>query len=283
MSPSTPKHDSKERLPVYDTLRCLYDMEASVFHIVDYLMTKVPTCAPDSQETSLTILKPLNDSAVDFLIPVVKAWSDASEVVHCFASCLHPLAEMSCAADHYHSMRQNVQIAREVLPFLDGTIISIEAQLIAELQRLSDKESQIHSLQCCSWSSLPSPALANLLVDLPQLLYALRHYCRSVLQYLSIIESFVVHLNDFFSDKRRAGAFGRHEEFVKGLNNFAEVMDKSQQYAWRHPYVLEWKAERSCRHYLIPKDQSTGVDRLQILVILLILSPPIIMIYLAFV
>ncbi|KAK0430502.1 hypothetical protein EV421DRAFT_1912871 [Armillaria borealis] len=53
-------------------LESLHDAEESFFHTTNYLIVQATICAP-VRETTLAILQPLRDSAVDFLRPVVRA------------------------------------------------------------------------------------------------------------------------------------------------------------------------------------------------------------------
>ncbi len=110
-----------------DALSHLHDMEASVFNIMNHLITQVNNIdSPDSRENTFAILEPLNDSALDFITPVVNAWSDTT-VVKYFARHLCPPLETYFESDRYQSVRWNTQRAREVLPYLDATIVRIEA------------------------------------------------------------------------------------------------------------------------------------------------------------
>lgn len=177
-------------------------------------------------------------------ISVVNAWDDTT-VVKYFARHLCPPLETYFESDRYQSVRWNTQRAREVLPYLDATIVRIEAPLTAQLRRLKYQESRF--LKWPPWSS-PSPKLVNLLDNLPQTLSALRYYCRQTMQYLDAIEGFVVCLNDFFSDERLATAFGRHRKFVEALHDLADIVEKSQEAARHHPGVLWCNKDRDWVH-----------------------------------
>ncbi|KAK0436689.1 hypothetical protein EV421DRAFT_2021926 [Armillaria borealis] len=243
-------HDSEgafgsKPLSMCDAFSHLHDMEAYVFNIMDHLITQVNNIDnPDSRENTFAILEPLNDSALDFITPVVNAWDDTT-VMEYFADHLRPPPGTCFDSDRYQSVRWNTQRAREVLPYLDATIVRMEAPLTAQLRKLKDQKSRF--LKWPPWSS-PSPELVNLLDNLPQTLSALRYSCRQTMQYLDAIEGFVVCLNDFFSDERRAAAFGRRREFVEALHDLADIAAKSQEAARYHPGVLWYYKDRESIH-----------------------------------
>lgn len=113
-----------------DALDGLRDMEASVFHSTNYLITQITTCAPE--EPTLAILKPFRDAVVDFLIPVIAAWSHVAPVVSYLASL--PAPPSSWIAGKYYSMRLNAQSARNCLSNLDGVVANVEAPLLDQLR-----------------------------------------------------------------------------------------------------------------------------------------------------
>ncbi len=97
-------------------------MEASVFHSANYLITQVTICPPFQEKVTLAIFEPFRDAVVDFLKPVIEAWSDVAYVVSFFASVLHQPTpdpeETSWIGEMYHSIRLNAQSARVCLPIL---------------------------------------------------------------------------------------------------------------------------------------------------------------------
>ncbi len=255
----------EEKISVCDALSHLHDMEASFSNIVEYLTTKVNNIhAHVPRETTFAILEPLKGSAGNFIAPVANAWINASGIVDYFARCLHPPPGRA----RYQSVRQNTQMARDALPLLDATIVRIETPLTAQIQRLINQES--HFLK---W---PSPELVDLLDDLPQLLSALRYYCCLTMQYLNVIENFIVCLDDFFSDERRGREFGRRPEFVRGLSTLAGIMEKSHWLVWRHSGVLCGKSDRAwIRQSYLYRDQFESeirAERLQLLLCVFVLA-----------
>ncbi|KAK0421605.1 hypothetical protein EV421DRAFT_1747137 [Armillaria borealis] len=101
---------------MHNALDGLRDMEASVFHSANYLITQVTICTPFQEKAMLAIFEPFRDAVVDFLNPVIKAWSDVPYVVSFFVSLLHQPTpdpeEMSWIGEMYHSIQLNAQLAR---------------------------------------------------------------------------------------------------------------------------------------------------------------------------
>ncbi|PBK92757.1 hypothetical protein ARMGADRAFT_172604 [Armillaria gallica] len=97
---------------MYDAFNGLSDMEASVFHHMNYLIT---ACTPFHEEATLVIFEPLRDAVVDFLNPVVEVWQLGALVVSYLADRSMP----SWVAGKYRSMRLNAQSARRCFAVLD--------------------------------------------------------------------------------------------------------------------------------------------------------------------
>ncbi|KAK0463278.1 uncharacterized protein EV420DRAFT_1639436 [Desarmillaria tabescens] len=198
---------------IADVLRNLHDTEESFFHAANYLIAQATICTPVRDETTLAILQPFRDSAIDSLYPVVCAWRNFS-LFTCFLSDLSSSSHLSAATI--------AQIARENSPLLEAAIVNVEATLAAELRRTSRRDSLF---QWLTWSA--SMRLAPL-DDLPHLISALRRYCQETMLRLNDIEHFSFCLEDLFSDNERAVAFKKHEETFKGLLNLAKFAGASR-------------------------------------------------------
>ncbi|KAK0237063.1 hypothetical protein EDD85DRAFT_1023793, partial [Armillaria nabsnona] len=166
---------SDQHLPTMrDALDGLRDMEASVFHSTNYLITQ-----------------PFRDAVVDFLIPVVEAWSHVAPVVSYLASL--PAPPSSWIAGKYNSMRLNAQSARNCLSNLDEVVASIEAPLFDQLRGPWGLEQLFRVLKWLGTSS----TRVDILDSLHQLLLEFCTYCARTMRYLDVIEQFVVGLHDF--------------------------------------------------------------------------------------
>ncbi|KAK0431933.1 hypothetical protein EV421DRAFT_1742745 [Armillaria borealis] len=123
---------SKQYLPTMrDALDGLRDIEASVFHSTNYLITQITTCTPFQEKAMLAIFEPLHDAVVDFLNSVIEAWSHVAPVISYFASL--PAPPLSWIVEKYYSMWLNAQSARNCLSNLDGVIASVKAPLLDQL------------------------------------------------------------------------------------------------------------------------------------------------------
>ncbi len=237
-----------------DALNGLRDMEASVFHYINYLITQVATCAPFHEKATLAIFQPLRDAVVDFLNPVIEAWSHVAPVISYFASLLdQPTPASSWIAGKYLSMRLNAQSARRHLALLNATIVSVQAPLLDHLRGSCGLEPLLRALKWLGTSS----TRVDILDSLPQLLFEFRDYCQRTVQCLDIIEHFVVGLHDFFSDKGSVRVLTGREEICRRLHDLSRFATKSMRYAPSHPYMLGLKGSKvsvrsdyNGRHYL---------------------------------
>ncbi|KAK0216084.1 hypothetical protein IW262DRAFT_1397848 [Armillaria fumosa] len=236
-----PNEASEEHLPTMrDALKGLHDMEASVFHYINYLITQVTTCAPFHKKATLAIFEPLRDAVVDLLNLVIEAWSHVAPVISYFASLLErpvTASESSCIAGEYHSMRLNAQLARRYITLLDATISSVQAPLLDHLRGSCGLEPLLRALK---WHGTSSTRV-DILDNLPQLLSEFHNYCQRTVRYLDIIEHFVVGLHDFFCDEGSVRALTGREDICRRLDDLSEFAAKSIQYAHDHPYVLGLK------------------------------------------
>ncbi|KAG7447414.1 uncharacterized protein BT62DRAFT_81234 [Guyanagaster necrorhizus] len=147
---------SKDRLPsMQNALKTLIDMEPSFFHSLQYLITQTAICAPSVEETTLSILKPLRDVTIDFLSPVLTAWTEAVALLDCFAYILHhdTFPHPTYYAEKYDLMRLNARLVRDVFPLLDAIITSIDEPLVAELRGPYGLEPILSILKRLPWSS----------------------------------------------------------------------------------------------------------------------------------
>ncbi|KAK0189544.1 hypothetical protein F5146DRAFT_629820 [Armillaria mellea] len=121
-----------------EVIEGLRDMEASLFHTVNYLITKVVICAPSQKEASLATLEPLRDTAVDFIRPVVAVLTNLPAIIDYFSCALEsePIPESSSeyATELYVAMLSNTQLPRDAFPPLSAAALSVEAPLIAQLR-----------------------------------------------------------------------------------------------------------------------------------------------------
>ncbi len=218
-----------------DALDGLCDMEASVFHSTNYLITQVTTCPPFQEKATLTIFEPFRDAVVDFLIPVVEAWSHVAPVVSYLASL--PAPPSSWIAGKYYSMRLNAQSARSRLSNLDEVVASVEVPLLDQLRGPWGLEQLFRVLK---WLGISSTRV-DILDSLHQLLLKFRAYCVRTMRYLDVIEQFVVGLHDFFRDDGRVRALNEREEVCRRLHDLSRSATKSMQYAPSHPYMLGLK------------------------------------------
>ncbi|PBK69602.1 hypothetical protein ARMSODRAFT_1018984 [Armillaria solidipes] len=218
-----------------DALDGLRDMEASVFHSTNYLITQITTCTPFQEEATLAILKPLRDAVVDFLNPVVEAWSHVAPVVSYLASL--PAPPSSWIAGKYYSMRLNAQSARNRLSNLDAVVASVEAPLLDQLRGPWGLEQLLRVLKWLGTSS----TRVDILDSLHQLLLEFHTYCVRTMRNLDVIEQFVVGLHDFFSDEDRVRALNSREEVCRRLHDLSRFATKSMQDAPSHLYMLGLK------------------------------------------
>ncbi|KAK0447845.1 uncharacterized protein EV420DRAFT_1767432 [Desarmillaria tabescens] len=233
---------SEECLPtMHDALDGLRDMEDSVFHSTNYLITQVAICTPFQEKATLTIFEPLRDAVVDFLIPVIEAWLDILPVISYFASLLEePAPPASWIVQNYHSMRLNAQSARGHLALLEATIVSVQAALVDHLRGSCGLEPLLRTLKWLGTSS----TRVDILDNLPQLFLEFRTYCWRTTRCLDIIEHFIVGLHDFFSDEGSVRALTGREEICRKLYDLCRFATESMLYAPSHPSSLGLKGSK---------------------------------------
>ncbi|KAK0476172.1 hypothetical protein IW261DRAFT_1492337 [Armillaria novae-zelandiae] len=222
----------------------LRDMEASLFHSVNFLITQVAICAPSRKETSLATLEPLRDAAVDLIRSVVAILTNLPAVIDYFSCALgsQPIPESSSAyaAELYRAMLSNAQLVRDAFPALNAAILSIEAPLITELRGSYGLETFLRTLTWLPWSS---SMRVDLLDNLPQLISAIHSYCRGAMRYLDTVVEFTVRLGDFISDEKRVGALEGRENIAKGLGDLGRSALRNMGYIGIHPHGLGQKGQ----------------------------------------
>lgn len=233
---------SAEHLPtMHDALDGLRDMEASVFHSANYLITQVTICTPFQEKAMLAIFEPFHDAVVDFLNPVIEAWSDVPYVVSFFASLLHQPTpdpeETSWIGEIYHSIRLNAQSARSCLPILCTAIVRVKDPLLNQLRGPCGLE---QLLRTSKWLGTSSTRV-DILDSLPQLLFEFRIYCERTMRYLNVIEQYIVGLHNFCSDEGRIRALNGREEISRRLYDLSQFAVDIMQHAPYHSSKLGWK------------------------------------------
>ncbi|KAK0216155.1 hypothetical protein IW262DRAFT_200327 [Armillaria fumosa] len=180
--------EGKNAVPsMQEAIDGLRDMETSLFHTVNYLITQVAICAPSRKETSFTTLEPLRDGAVDFIGPAVEILTNLPAVIDYFSCALRsePIPESSSAyvAKLYRAMLSNAQLVRDACPPLSAAILSVEAPVITELRGFYGLEAFLRALTWLPWSS---SMRVDLLDNLPQLVSAIHSYCQGAMSSPSV-------------------------------------------------------------------------------------------------
>lgn len=128
----------------------LRDMEASLFHSGNYLITQVAICVPSRKETTLATLEPLHNAAVDFIAPIVTILTHLPAVIDYFSCALgsQPILESSSAfvSRLYRTMLSNAQLARDAFPPLSAAILGVETPLVTELRGSHGLETFLRAL-----------------------------------------------------------------------------------------------------------------------------------------
>ncbi|KAK0464116.1 hypothetical protein IW261DRAFT_1624040 [Armillaria novae-zelandiae] len=227
-------------LEAIDSLR---NIEASLFHSVNFLMTQVTVCAPSRKETSFAILEPLCDAAINFIRPLVAILTHLPAIIDYFSCALEsePIPESTSAyvAELYQAMLSDAQLARDASQPLSAAILNVKVPLITKLRGASGLEAFFRALMWLPWSS--------------------SIYCQGALQYLDTVVDFTVRLGDFISDKEYVGALEGRETIAKGLCNIGKSVLHNMGYIGIHTHGLRQKGQALQDHHIDTREATQNI------------------------